>query len=63
MAEVASRYPTSQPEEGDTLGQLDSLHSEPTVQENEVILSCQSSPLQPGTRRSLQGFISFDSIL
>ena len=38
MADAASCYPTSQPEEGDTLGQLDSLHSEPTEQEIEESL-------------------------
>ena len=36
--DAASRYPTSQPGEGETLGQLDSLHSEPTEQEIEESL-------------------------
>ena len=38
VADATSRYPTSQPEEGDTLGQLDGLHSEPTEQEIEESL-------------------------
>ena len=50
MAEVASRYPTSKPEEGDTLGQLDSLHSEPTEQERVVV----PLKLQPGVLESGQ---------
>ena len=41
VADAASRYPTSQPGEGDTLGQLDSLHSEPTEQEVEESLAIE----------------------
>ena len=97
VANAASRFPTSQPEEGDTLGQLDNLQPKPTEQEKEEslaieqqilgrneaaicglymegvhspagstrgqrdvaaqtesILSCESSPLLPGTCHSLQ---------
>ena len=45
VADATSRYPTSQPEEGDTLGQLDYLHSEPTKQEVEESLSIEQQIL------------------
>ena len=45
VADAASRYPTSQPEEGDTLGQLDCIYGEPTEQEIEESLALEREVL------------------
>ena len=41
VADAASRFPTSAPKEGDTLGQLDILFTEPTEQEKEESLAIE----------------------
>ena len=45
VADAASRFPTSQPEEGDTLGQLDNLQRKPTEQEKEESLAIEQQIL------------------
>ena len=45
VANAASRFPTSQPEEGDTLGQLDNLQPKPTEQEKEESLAIEQQIL------------------
>ena len=45
VADAASRYPTTQPEEGDTLGQLDFMLMEPTDEEIEESLAVEQELL------------------
>ena len=45
VADATSRFPTSQPKEGDALGQLDCIYSEPTEQEVQESLDIEQEVL------------------